>query len=630
MYNSGYWIPGTGYRMLVLSLVSCVLCFLMVSGCGVSNKAASETTPMIVIDGGTSLFNGNDVVGALPAGTEVSMLTTEGKWCLVEVSVFVSSETRDDYNMKIKGLVSANALAPAPDNASAHIVAPVVSPVYEPKRKEVWSAFFTDMGINDVSLDADDVWLGTTAGLVRFPAPAPSRAVMYTAADGLLDDDVFSVDAENGEVWVGTMKGLSRFNGSGFVNYTCEDGLLDGSVVAIDAGEDYVWLGLDSGISRFDKTMGFIENWPHSGGWSPESGSGSVSLADKGGIYADTMLIAGDTVWNAAYNLTKTSVDGRDLKTYHCGNGLIHSRVVDLHLDRDNIWIISLGGITKIDRKDDTLYENFHVKGGYEMNPMIAACPDGDHLWIAMKDGISKFDMRKQKFITYFACWDLFDGGYISAMKADDKYLWVATTEGLWRMDKAVADSISDRDLLDDFESKSRLAYRGWQLGNRGGKNGSEKVFVDYTVGAKNTAASLCNRYIAPDYKAHSIAHMGVDLKDMDLTEYDGISFFVKAEPAVKLKASMHENKETWIVGNWHVPGEWMEVRVPFSRLKPHGQESGNNIVELYAMRDLSFSVKRDDSFGPRPRPDEGEIGKVWIDEIRFFKRSDQESLASK
>jgi hypothetical protein len=609
MRSSGWWV-------LVLILASC-----FVLGCGVSKKAANEGAPMIVIDK-TRLFKGNDVVGTLPAGTEVSMIERKDEWCLVEVSI-------DDYNMKIKGLISADSLAPAPENASVQIVAPRVSPVYEPKRKEVWSPFFTDMGINDIGLDADDVWLGTTAGLVKFPAPAPSRAVTYTTADGLLDDDVLSVDVEDGEVWAGTMKGLSRFNGSGFVNYTHEDGLLDGSIVAIDAGEDYVWLGLDSGIARFDKALGFIRNWPHSGGWSPESGSGSVSTADKGGIYADTILIEGDTVWNAAYNLTKTSVDGKDLKTYHCGSGLIHSRVVDLHIDRDNLWIVNFGGITKIDRQDDTLYENFHVKGGYERNPMIAACPDGDYLWIAMKEGIGKFDMRKHKSTTYFACWDLFDGGYISAMKADDKYLWVATTEGLWRMDKAAADSISDRDLLDDFESQSRLAYRGWRLGPRGGENGSENVFVDYTVGANDTAASLCNRYIAPDYKAHSIAHMGVGLSDMDLTEYDGISFSVKAEPAVSMSASMGENNETWIVGNWNVPSEWMEVRVPFQQFKPHGQESGNNIIELYAMRNLSFKVKRNHAFGPKPRPDEGEIGKVWLDEIRFFK-SGQESLASK
>ena len=613
-------------RAYLRFLVLCVVLSAAIYGCGMFKTAVNEPVPMIVIDGGASFFDGNELLATLPVGTEVNMIEQKDKWCLVEVCV-------DDYNMKVKGTISADALAPAPDNASVNIIAPAVSPVYELKRKEIWTSFFTDGGVNDIALDADNIWIGTTSGLVKFPAQAPSRAVIFTTADGLMDDDVLSVDVEDGEVWAGTMKGLARFNGSNFVSYTPEDGLMNGTVVAIDAGEDYVWLGLDSGIARFDKGLGLIKNWPHSGGWSPESGSGSVSQSDKGGIYADTMLIEGDTIWNAAFNLHKTSVSGKDIKTYSCGEGLIHSRVVDLHVDPDNLWVINIGGITRINREDDKLHENFHVKGGYGENPMIAGCPDGDYLWIVMKDGISKFDMKKKKFTTYFACWDLFDGGYISAIKADENYLWVATTEGLWRMDKVAADAISDHDLLDDFESKSRIAYREWRLGRRGGKNGSENVFVDYTVGADNTAASLCNKYIAPDYDAHSIGHLSVSLRDMDLTDYDGISFFIKAEPAVKLGAVMHESNESWDVGHWNVPGNWMEVRVPFSQLRIHGEHESNpsnKIVELYAMNSLSFKVSRNHAFGRRPRPNEGEVGKVWIDEIRFFKKMDSESLASK
>ncbi len=606
--------------------VLCIVLGAAIFGCGMTNKAANEPVPMIVIDGGASLFDGNELLATLPIGTEVHMLERKEEWCLVEVCV-------NDYNMKVKGTISTDALAPTPENASVSIIAPAVSPVYESKRKEIWSEFFTDGGVNDIALNGDDVWLGTTSGLVRFPAQSPSRAVTFTTADGLMDDDVLSVDVEDGEVWAGTMKGAARFTGSSFVTYTPEDGLMKGSVVAIAAGEDYVWLGLDNGISRFDKGLGLIKNWPHSGGWAPESGSGSVSQADKGGIYADTMLVEGDTIWNAAFNLTRTSVTGKDEKTYGCGDGLIHSRVVDVHVDEDNIWVVTIGGITKIDREDEELYEKFSVRGDYGKNPMIAGCQDGDSLWIAMKDGINKFDMNKEKFTTYFACWDLFEGGYISSMKADENYLWVATTQGLWRMDKAAAEAMSDHDLLDDFESKSRVAYRGWPIGRRGGKNGSENVFVDYTVGADNTAASLCNMYVAPDYDAHSIGYLGVNLKDMDLTEYDGVSMFIKAEPAVKLSATMRESNETWDIGSWHVPSNWMEVRVPFSQLKLHGKNSSNptnEIVELYAMNSMSFKIARDGTFGRRPRPDEGEIGKVWIDEIRFFKNVDDASLVSR
>lgn len=596
-------------KLLFITLILAIL----IVGCGVSNRQFNEGKKMIVIDGGASLYNGNELIASLPAGTEVTMLENKGKWCLVEVQV-------NEYNMKVKGLMKPDSLSPMPENATTKVVAPEVSPYYESKQKEIWSEFFPNIGINCIALEGDNIWLGTTSGLIKFPASAPSRAVTYTIADGLVDNDVLSVEVYEGEVWIGTSKGLNKFYNNNFIKYTKEDGLLEGSIMAIDVNEDYVWLGLDTGLSRIDRALGFIQNWPHSGGWSPESGSGSVSLADKGGIYADSIMIEDDCVWNSAFNLTKTSVDGRDLLTYDCGKGLIHSRVVDFYVDRDNIWITTLGGITRIDRKDDKIYENFGVRGGYIDNPVISACHDGKYIWIVTKDGLSKFDTQKRKFITYFACWDTFKGGYVSDIKADDKNLWLATSHGLWRMNKEVADYMSDRDLLDDFESKTRLTYRGWQLGRRGGKNGSENVFVDYTVGANRTNASLCNHYIAPDQKAHYIGHIGVSIADMDLTDYDGISFFVKAEPAVDLSATVSENNETWIIGSWHVPRDWMEIRVPFSQFRPHGQESGNNILELYALRYISFNIKRNYAFGPRPKPDEGEPGKFWIDEIKFYK----------
>ena len=144
---------------------------VILSGCGMSTKTASEITPMIVIDGGAGLYDGNDLIGKLPAGTEVSMIEKKGKWCLVEVQV-------DNYNMKVKGLMSPEALAPAPENASVNVVAPTVSPVYESKRKEIWTEFFPKTGINAIALDGEYVWLGTTAGLVKFPASAPSQAVL--------------------------------------------------------------------------------------------------------------------------------------------------------------------------------------------------------------------------------------------------------------------------------------------------------------------------------------------------------------------------------------------------------------------------------------------------------------------
>ena len=87
-----------------LSIALLIVISAVFFSCGMSNKMASEMTPMIVVDGGAGLYDGNDLIGNLPAGTEVCLIEKKGKWCLVEVQV-------DGYNMKVKGLISPESLA---------------------------------------------------------------------------------------------------------------------------------------------------------------------------------------------------------------------------------------------------------------------------------------------------------------------------------------------------------------------------------------------------------------------------------------------------------------------------------------------------------------------------------------
>ncbi len=605
---------------------------IIIAGCAI-NKAAMENEiaaakeqriPMIITAEEANLYDNNTVIGKLPVGTKVYMLHKGNAWCAVEVPI-------DKYSMKIRGSVSSDVLAPAPeeDAAVAQNTASSVSPTYSAIGDNLWAEYFPDVGINAIACAGDMVWLGTDSGLYKFPQNAPGRASKYTSADGLLDDDVLAIGVYNDEVWLGTYLGLSKFINGDFINYTMSDGLLKGAVMAIDVDDQYVWLGLTSGISRLDKTEREFKNLPHGGGWSPESGSGSAPAVGKSGIYADSIFIDGDIVWNAAFNLTKTSLNGKDLKTYGCGDGLIHSRVVDFAVDGNNIWASTLRGVTKLE-KNSADYEKFRIVYGErgEENPIIASTKDGDSLWIAMKEGICRFDMNKKKFITYYAVWDLFGGRYISTVAADADYLWVGTSEGLWQMDKTIANSISDEALVDDFESKSRIRVRGWRLGRERMKYGSQNVFVDKNAGANGTSVSLCSEYVAPDYKHNSLARFGVNISSMDFTEYDGVSFFVKAEPAVKMNADVSEKSETWAIGNWNVPNEWMHVRVPFEKFHVHAQGSGNRVLELHAMNNLSFSTHRSYSIGAKPSP--GKKGKIWIDEIRFYKSEDINKFASR
>jgi len=637
-----------GLRSKPLNEVSMLIALVLIlAGCAKINQAALENQavmmeglriPMVVTAEEANLYDQNTVIGKLPVGTKVYVLrkgsssfssqflfSDENKtWYTVEIPI-------DKYSMNIRGSMDADVLAPIPEaksDVSPEKAVPV-SPTYSAIGEKLWTEFFPDVGINAIASIEDMIWLGTDSGLYKFPADAPERAIKYTAADGLLDDDVQSIGLYKDEVWVGTYLGMSKFVNGDFVNYTTSGGLLKGAVMAVDVNDKYVWLGLTSGISRFDKTTETFENRPHGGGWSPESGSGSAPATGKSGIYADSIVIDGDCVWNAAFNLTKTSLNGKDLKTYGCGDGLIHSRVVDFAIDGDNIWASTLWGITKLEEASGK-YEQFRIAYGLDgkENPIIASVGDGDSLWIAMREGIARFDIHKKKFITYYAVWDLFGGRYISTLAADAKYLWVGTSEGLWRMDKSVANTISDEALVDDFESKSRIRARGWRLGRQDKKYGSQNVFVDETTGANGTSSSLCVEYTAPDYKHNSLGSLGVNISTMDLTEYDGISFSIKSKPAIRLNADISEINETWAVGNWNIPNEWMQIRVPFEEFHVHAQGSGNSVIELHALNHLSFRSHRSYGIGAKPAP--GEKGKIWIDEIQFYKNENINKIASR
>ena len=634
MMPSKVIMPNFPMKRLVASISALIVLALIMTGClsGV-NQAALEgqavtmeglKIPMVVTAEEANIYDGNTVIGKLPVGTKVYVLHKGSTWYTVELPV-------DKYAMKIRGSMDADVLAPIPEAKNEVLQEPMksVSPTYSAIGEKLWAEFFSDVGINAVASTEDTIWLGTDSGLYKFPAGAPGQAVKYTAADGLLDDDVQSIGLYKDEVWVGTYLGFSKFAKDDFVNYTISDGLLKGAVMAIDVNDKYVWLGLTSGISRFDKVTKTFENRPHGGGWSPESGSGSAPVSGKSGIYADSIAIDGDYVWNAAFNLTKTSMNGKNLKTYGCGDGLIHSRVVDFAVDGSNVWASTLWGLTKLEEESGK-YEQFRITRGPDgkENPIIASVKDGDSLWIGMREGIARFNTNKKKFITYYAVWDLFGGRYISTLAADAKYLWVGTTEGLWRMDKAVANSISDEALVDDFESESRIRARGWRLGRRNTKYGSQNVFVDKTTGANDTNSSICVEYTAPDYKHNSLGSFAVSISTMDLTEYDGISFAIKAEPAVRLNADIGEINETWAVGNWNVPNEWMQIRVPFEGFKVHAQGSGNSVIELHGFNNLSFRSHRSYGVGAKPAP--GEEGKIWLDEIRFYKNEDINKIASR
>jgi ligand-binding sensor domain-containing protein/signal transduction histidine kinase len=107
-------------------------------------------------------------------------------------------------------------------------------------------------GITAMSEDArGHLWIGTQQnGLIEL---VHGEARHFTREQGLLDDAITSLAADSqGLVWVGSKAGLNLWNGTNFQSFTTRDGLLDEAVAGLNvARSGAVWITTRAGMCRF-------------------------------------------------------------------------------------------------------------------------------------------------------------------------------------------------------------------------------------------------------------------------------------------------------------------------------------------------------------------------------------------
>lgn len=118
---------------------------------------------------------------------------------------------------------------------------------------------------------AGHLWIGTQqGGLFQLAAGKLSH---YTKAEGLVDDNVTSLAADNhGEVWIGSKAGLNLWTGQQFKAFSTRDGLSDEFVSGLNvARSGAVWITTRTGMCRFiDGHIAPYEFQTESEGRSPE------------------------------------------------------------------------------------------------------------------------------------------------------------------------------------------------------------------------------------------------------------------------------------------------------------------------------------------------------------------------
>lgn len=268
-------------------------------------------------------------------------------------------------------------------------------------------------------------WIGTYGGgLSRFdgnrwehytpygrgPKTYGPEWVLYNPKNGLGDLWVYDLLFEpNGTMWVATWKGASRFDGKTFVTYTMDDGLVDKWVYTIEREPSGVlWFGTEGGVNRFDgKTM---TGWTHRDGLGAEIGNLKASPP------------AGDGYEDGPAHHRQDRKENQEANPNY---------VISSAIDSSGIkWFGTWGG--GLSRFDGKRFKNYTTAEGLAGNIVNAIEIDKQGvMWIGTNKGVSRFDGKR--FINFNMMSGLL-GDYVYSIAIDpDGNKWFGTFGGVSR-----------------------------------------------------------------------------------------------------------------------------------------------------------------------------------------------------
>ena len=312
----------------------------------------------------------------------------------------------------------------------------------------IWTSWTIGAMIRAVTAHGQDVWIGTTAGLIRFNRRTESHT-LYTTRHGLLSDIILTIHVgPKGHVWVGTYGGgLSRFNpdgppGSQWINYTPYgvgdtrygadwqpyrpgEGIGDLWVYDLLFEPDgTMWAATWKGASRFDGTRfrtyatadGIIDKWVYTMEQSP---SGTFWFGTEGGVtrYNPTLAAqkrwkswthddgigatltadAADQVSSAPYNAISPHHETGDKKA----SGYNPNYIITSALDRQgNYWVGTWGA--GLGRFDGRSWKSYTTEDGLSGNHVNSMSIDArGTLWIGTDGGVTELDPKTGKMTNY-------------------------------------------------------------------------------------------------------------------------------------------------------------------------------------------------------------------------------------
>ncbi len=222
------------------------------------------------------------------------------------------------------------------------------------------------------------LWMGTNAGGLSIWRDEAMHN--YLPKHGLADLWVYDVAFTPEATWLGTWDGVNRIghdldNKADWTTYNVKDGLANPWVYAIQVDQDgAVWFGTEGGLSRLHKDQ--WTTWRHGDGLGAPNPSGLKSRNMSG--------FGSSRDGSHSHNLTTLEEDGSE--TYN--EDYVFSLLFD---NQGRLWIGTWGGGAS--RFDGQTFTNFTQSDGLAGNVVyaIAQGPDGA-MWFGTNHGLSRYD----------------------------------------------------------------------------------------------------------------------------------------------------------------------------------------------------------------------------------------------
>ena len=309
------------------------------------------------------------------------------------------------------------------------------------KPKKAWGS-----EVKELCEDWPYLWLAMEIGGIRRFHLASGTWTTFNEKNGLLMNYINdrALKADERYLWVGTPRGISRYDkvNLSWTNYTKPGTLAANRIQAVVADDRYVWCGTSEGISRYDKVYG---TWRHL--HKPWRAQPWRTVRNVNALAVDDRYLWIGTR-GSAYRYDKITDKWDGFGIWHGLPGMDISAVV---VDGYNVWMGTNGGICKFPRMSDNLNDWVSYTSGVSItsevmskeyaativsNEVWCLDADKDDIWVGTMHGVSRYNKRKDLWTTYTTAKGQLPSNEISSICIDGNTVWFANDAGATRYDK--------------------------------------------------------------------------------------------------------------------------------------------------------------------------------------------------